>query len=206
GAVAPTELPLYDLFLPKVVDPVHDAIAQYQPAPTDNPFDIVSIDYFSDNNGPNAPYIGARMALSGLTAAPPPGVWRIAFTANPPVITDQRPTGVSDHGDMFYLLAADTSGTPTFTYGTAYSDPNPLVAVIGAYAMAYNPAVGVAVSGSIDITTSTVRVKIAISKINALIPPGHAPIAQGSWIGGLRGTAASLGAGPRDNTRGGRFN
>ena len=206
AAVSPTEFPLLDLALPEVTDPVHDAVIQVQPVPTDNPFDIVSIKYFADNNGPNAPYLGARMTLSGLTATPPNGNWRIAFTANAPDANDQLPDGVSDHGDMFFLMASDTSGMPHFTYGTAYRDSNPLVPVVfAAYAMGYN-FVGVADSGSIDTTTSTITVKVALSKINALIPPGHAPIIQGSWLAGLRGTASSTGNGPRDNTRGGRFN
>ena len=44
----------------------------------------------------------------------------MALTANAPNAADQRPYGVSDHGDMFYLLASDSSGVPSFTYGTAY--------------------------------------------------------------------------------------
>src|SRR5439155_15632364 len=115
-------------------DPVHDAVVQTQPIPTDSPFDVVSIKYFADNNGPNAPYIGAHMLLSGLTATPPNGLWRIAFAANSPFVEDQLPNGVSDHGDMFYLLASDTSGAvPHFSYGTAYRDSVPLLP-IGAYA------------------------------------------------------------------------
>jgi hypothetical protein len=203
--VTPTELSLYQLSLPQVTDPVHDALLQLQPIPTDNPFDIVSIRYYADNDGPNGPYINAVMTLSGLTAAAD-GNWRIAFTANAPGSDDQRPNRVSDHGDMFYLLASDSSGLASFTYGTAYRDSNPLVPVVfTAYAMAYNAPVGFADSGSIDTTTRTVRVKIAISKINALIPNDHAPIAEGSWLGGLRGAASAVGRGPRDDTRGGRF-
>jgi hypothetical protein len=202
----PTGLPPVSLALPEVVDPVHDAIAQVQPIPTDNPFDIVSIKYFADMNGPNAPYIGARMSLSGLTTAPPAGNWLMAFAANSPWAVDQLPYGVSDHGDMFYLLVSDTTGTPQISYGTAYRDSEPLAPVVfAAYAMAYN-YVGVADSGGIDTTTSTAWAKIAVSKLNALIPAGHAPIAQGVWLSGLRGSAASSGRGPRDNTRGGRNN
>ena len=203
--VPSTELPLFNLTVPEVVDPVHDAVLQVQPIVTDNPFDIVSITYFANNDGPDAPYLGAHMVLSGLTAAPPAGNWRIAFTANAPGQIDQLPWGVSDHGDMFYLMASDTSGVPTFTYGTAYRDSAPLVSALGAFAMAYN-YVGAADSGSIDTTTSTVTVKVSLAKINALIAPGNAPIQQGSWLSGLRGAASSSGNGPRDNTRGGRFN
>jgi len=102
-------------------------------------------------------------------------------------------------------MAADTGATPTFSYGTAYRDSMPLTPAMTAYAMAYN-AVGAADSGSIDTASATITVKIALAKINALIPPGHLPIAQGSWLSGLRGSAGAVGNGPRDNTRGGRFN
>lgn len=205
NAVGPTDLPYYTFDLPEVVDPVHDAVVQVDPVPTDNPFDIVSIKYFADDDGPNAPYVGARMTLSGLTAQPPAGNWRIALTANSPWVFDQRPDGVSDHGDMFYLLVSDTSGIPTFTYGTAHRDSMPLTPAMTAYAMAYN-FVGQADWGSVDTTTSTISIKVAVSKLNALIPPAHAPIMQGSWLSGLRGNAGTTGQGPRDNTRGGRFN
>src|SRR5439155_14259029 len=73
-----TRLPSPELVGPEVVDPVHDAVAQLQPIPTDNPFDITSITYFANNAGPGGPFVGARMKLSGLTAAPPNGLWRIA--------------------------------------------------------------------------------------------------------------------------------
>jgi len=58
----------------------------------------------------------------------------------------------------------------------------------------------------VDVATNTITVKVALSKINALIPPSHSPIVEGSWLAGLRGSAGAIGAGPRDNTRGGRFN
>ena len=202
----PSPLPLRDLALPQVTDPVHDAAISAQPIPTDNPFDIVSIRYDCDQNGPNAPYLVARMKLSGLTAMPAGGNWRMAFTANAPWAVDLRPDGVSDHGDMFFMMASDSAGTPSFTYGTAYRDSNPLVPVVfAAYAMAYT-FVGVADSGSIDTTTGTVTVKVALSRFNALLPPTRPAIAQGSWLCGLRGSAASSGSGPRDNTRGGQDN
>lgn len=199
--------PLPDLRSPQVVDPVHDAVLRLEPIPTDNPYDIVSIQYFANNDGPDPPYLGARMRLSGLTTMPPGGNWRMAFTANAPFADTQLPDGVSDHGDMFYLLASDTSGVPKFTFGTAYRDSNPLVPIVfAAYAMAYNPAVGLADSGAIDTTTSTVTVKVALSRLNALLPPGRAPLGYGSWIAGLRGAASSSGAGPSDNSRGGLAN
>jgi hypothetical protein len=201
-----TDMPFYSWSDPEVTDPVHDATIETQPVPTDNPFDIVSIQYFADENGPNAPYLGARMKVSSLTAGSLDGTWRIAFTADAPWAVDQLPNGVSDHGNMFYLLASDSAGAKTFSYGTAYRDSLPATPVSTAYAMAYNAAVGVADSGYIDTTTSTVTVKVALAKINALIPVGDAPIGQGSWLSGLRGSAASLGAGPRDQTRGGLFN
>src|SRR5207248_6913903 len=93
-----------------------------------------------------------------------------------------------------------------FSYGTAYRDSTPLAPVVfAAYAMAYN-YVGAADSGYVDTTTGTVTVKVAVSRINALLPPGHPPIAQGSWLSGLRGAAGATGRGPRDNTRGGTHN
>jgi hypothetical protein len=207
AAVRKTDLPLPDMSQPEVTDPAHDAIAQVQPIPSDNPFDILSIKYFAEDGGPQGPMLGATMKLSGLTAAPPSGTWRIGFTANAPWVTSQMPDGVSDHGDMFYLLAADSASLQTFSYGTAYRDSNPLAPVVyTAYAMAYNPPSGAADFGTFDTTTSTVTVKVALSKLNALLPAGHAPIADGSWLVGLRGSASGSDRGPRDNTRGGLYN
>jgi hypothetical protein len=168
--VFPTPVPLQAIDLPEVVDPIHDAIAQTQPIVTDNPFDIVSIKYYSNTDGAGGPYVGARMKLSGLVA-PTPGQWRVAFTANAPFGDDRRPYGVSDHGTMFYMLASDSNGVQKFTYGTAYRDSEPLLP-IGAYAMAYNPAAGAADSGAIDFTTGTVSIKVSLAKLNALIPAG----------------------------------
>ena len=205
--VRASPLPFPDMAQPEVVDPAHDAATNSQQVNADNPFDILSISYFANQDGPGGPYIGARMKLSGLTTAPPPGTWRIGFTANAPGIRSQFPDGVSDHGDMFYLLAADTSGTPRFSYGVAYRDSSPLVPVVSAaFAMAYLPPAGLADSAAVDTATSTISIKVAVSKLNALLPAGHPPIGQGSWLCGLRGAAGSLGSGPRDNTRGGLFN
>jgi len=206
SSVTPTAPAAVNFGWPEVVDPVHDAVARVQPIPSDNPFDITSITYFADNDGPDAPYVGARMTLSGLTTATP-GNWRVAFTANAPYGSNWYPDGVSDHGDMFYLLASDSSGaTPRFTFGTAYRDSEPLAPVVfAAFAMAYNAPAGTAV-GTIDTTTSTVMIKASLAKLNALLPAGHAPIAAGTWLSGLRGSAGSLQTGVNDNTRGGRFN
>ena len=194
--------PLYSFADPEVVDPVHDALVELQPVPTDDPFDIVSIKYFADNLGPNAPYVGARMTLSGLTHVPPPGSWRMAFTANAPFATNQLPYGDSDHGDMFFIQAIDSAATTSFRYGTGYRDS---ASATAPYSMAYHD-MGAADSGYVDTTTSTVTVKVALSKLNALLPAGHAPIAIGTWLSGLRGTAGATGSGSHDSTRGGRFN
>lgn len=203
-AIGPLAIP--NMEGPEVTDPVHDAVLELQPIPTDNPFDITAISYFANQDGPGGPFVGARMKLSGLTSAPD-GQWRVLFAANSPDRVDQLPTAVSDHGDMFYLLASDSSGIAKFTYGTAYRDSSALVPVVSsAYAMAYNPAAGAADSGAIDTVTGTVSIKVAVAKLNALLPAGHAPIVNGSWLTGLRGTAAAVGAGPHDNTRGGTRN
>src|SRR5439155_23876646 len=75
GAVERTPLPPPDPALPEVIDPIHDAAVRTQPIPADNPFDIESITYFADDDGPAGPYLGATMKLSGLTTAPPAGNW-----------------------------------------------------------------------------------------------------------------------------------
>src|SRR5262249_28253774 len=202
--VPSTDMPVFSWSDPEVTDPVHDAVIQTQPVPADNPFDIVSIEYFADQDGPDAPYLGAHMKVSGLSAGSLDGVWRMAFTANAPWAVDQLPDGVSDHGAMFYMMAADTGATPTFSYGTAYRDSTPLTPASGAYAMAYH-FVGIADSGSVDVATNTITVKVALSKINALIPPSHSPIVEGSWLAGLRGSAGAVGAGPPGHNTGGGF-
>jgi len=200
--VTASEPPLYSFSEPEVVDPAHDAAVETQPVPADDPFDIVSIKYFADNAGPAAPYVGATMTLSGLTHVPPPGSWRMAFTANAPDAANQLPYGVSDHGDMFFVQAIDSGAVTSFRYGTGFRDS---ASTTGPYSMGYHD-LGAADGGSVDTTTSTVTVKVSLAKLNALLPAGHAPIGIGTWLSGLRGTAGALGTGSHDSTRGGRFN
>ena len=65
--------------------------------PSDNPFDILSIDYSCEGSGSGLMLV-ATMKVSGLAPVPAGVNWRVNFTAN-------APGGVSDRGDQFWLRA-----------------------------------------------------------------------------------------------------
>jgi PKD repeat protein len=113
------------------------------------------------------------------------------FTANAP---DSRmsPTGdysfgLSDRGDQFFLRATtDALGNRTYTYGTAIREHQHRGLI------AYTDR-GVADSGAFDSAAGTITIKIALSKLNALLPAGHSPIGPGSILAGLRGGTYTTG-------------
>ena len=169
-----------------------------------DPLDIVSIKYSCED--PNAgtssssPMLVARMKVSDLSSVPSMSNWRMNFAANAPNAV-VSPTGdytfaVSDRGDQFFVRAStDPSVSATFTYGRAVR------ASTGA--LTYT-IVGPADSGMFDAATQTITVKVALSKLNALIPAGHNPIAPGAILAGLRGQTFTSNANAKvDITRGG---
>lgn len=187
-----------------VTDFVNDLGVNAGTIAQNDPLDIVSIKYSCED--PNAgksnsnPMFVARMKVSDLSSVPQMSNWRMNFAANAPNAV-VSPTGdysfaVSDRGDQFFLRAStDPSVSATFTYGTAVR------ASTGA--VTYTIA-GPADSGLFDPVTQTVTVKVALSKLNALLPTGHAAIAPGSIIAGLRGQTFTSNANAKvDIARGG---
>jgi hypothetical protein len=185
---------------PQVKDERHDARASnlFQPIPDiDTPADILTIQYGCQATG-TATWLTARMRLSGLTAVPPQGVWRINFATNP-----TKP-GVSDRADQWYLEAdTDAAGNQTYVYGTAVRNSDG--------SLTYTPA-GTADYGAFNVLNSSVTLKVDIAKLNAL--QTHGRIGNGTRFIGLRGSssvenyvvstsAAGVSVGLQDVARGG---
>jgi len=176
--------------------------------PVDDPLDILSIKYSTEPSA-GGPLLVARMKVSDMTAIPPSSNWRVNFAANAP-FSQMSPTGgytfgLSDRADQFFLRAAtDSSGAQVFKYGTAvrnfdasiiYTDQGNLDA------------------GAFDSTSKTVTLKVAVSKLNAILTAAGRPtLGPGSVLAGLRGQAFTNAQGNNvkiDSTRGGtqfRFN
>ena len=187
-AAYPSPLPTPSRFVPEVSDFLHDAVTGLlQPIVTDNPFDILSIDYSCDGSGAGLQLV-ASMKVSGLAPVPAGVNWRMNFVAN-------APGGVSDRGDQFWVRAnTDNLATPLFTYGTAVRNSDGTLSYTSK---------GNADAGAFDTANSTVTVKVALSKLNALVTHGPA-IGYGTVLQGLRGQTFTTGAnGARDATRGG---
>jgi hypothetical protein len=126
---------------------------------------------------------------------PPNGLWRMNFTSNP-----SKP-GLSDRGDNWFVAATTSAtGSPTYSYGTTVRNTDG--------SLTYTIR-GAADTGGFDLITRSVTVGVSLAKLNALATRG--PIAIGSTLIGLRGSAALLAA-PEvatnavisDSTRGGR--
>jgi hypothetical protein len=167
--------------------------------PADDPLDILSIKYSCDTAPSGELAIAATMKVSNLSVVPPGANWRMNFTANAPG-AGLSPTGdysfaISDRGDQFFLRAAtDASGAQTFVYGTAVRNSDG--------SLTYTVK-GNADCGAFDTANNTITVKVAVSKLNALVTKGPA-IITGSVLAGLRGQAFTTGANAKEDlTRGG---
>jgi hypothetical protein len=185
----------------QVVDPPQDARTSTTILKQNEPVDITSITYSTEPSA-SGPVLVSKMKVTDLTTVPPSGLWRSNFAANAPnsVLspTGQFTFGVADRGDQFYMLAqTDAAGAKTYRYGTAIRNGNG--------GMTYTDR-GAADSGSFDQATKTITVKVALSKLNPFVEAGHSPLALGTVLTGLRGTAsiaAQGNAGRSDSTRGG---
>jgi|GEM_PF-2240562 len=202
GSAVPAPTP-YSTDGSQVVDFRHDVRTQVAALDVDDPLDILSVKYSTEGTSA-APLLVATMKVSGLTVAPPSATWRMNFAANVPYAqispTGDYNFGISDRGDQFFLRAAtDATGAATYVYGTAVR------AHQMAGAITYTD-LGAADAGSIDTATGTITVKVAISKLNAALPAGHAPIGVDSVLAGLRASTFITAQGQTarsDSTRGG---
>src|SRR5438309_3189133 len=125
-----------------------------------------------------SPLLSVKMKVSDMTAIPPSSNWRMTFTANAPnsVLspTYEYTFGVSDRGDQFFVRATtDTAGAQTFVYGKAQRNFDGSITYTD---------LGTADCGFFDQTAKTVTIKVALSRLNAALPAGHAPIALGSSL------------------------
>jgi PKD repeat protein len=158
--------------------------------PVNDPLDILSVKYSTE--GPaTAPVLVATMKVSDLSVVPPLSNWRMNFTANAPDSrlsgTGDYSFGLSDRGDQFFLQATtDATGCRTYTYGTAVREHQHRGFI------AYTDR-GTADSGAFDSAAGTITIKIALSKLNATLAAGHAPIGPGSILAGLRGGTFTTG-------------
>lgn len=186
--IQPLPLPEPDPSQPEVSDFLHDASGGgAQVIPTDNPYDLLSIDYRCETQGVAA-LLETRMKVSALTPVPPNSFWRVNFAANAPGST-------ADRGDQFYLLAStDGAGTPSFTFGRAVRDTGGTLLYT---------SLGAALSGAMSTATNEVVVRLALTSLDPYVTHGP-PVRPGSTLVGLRGATGTLNAGTaRDITRGG---
>ena len=168
--------------------------------PVPDALDILSILYSAEptSAGDPAPALVATMKVSDMTAIPPSSNWRMTFTANAPnsVLspTNEYTFGVSDRGDQFFLRATtDPSGVQTFVYGKAQRNFDGSITYTD---------LGAADCGSFDQAAKTIKIKVALSKLNTALPVLHPPIAPASILVGLRGsTFTTAGSGASGNNK-----
>jgi hypothetical protein len=187
ATVTPLPLPTPDPSAPELVDFLHDATgSSLQPIPTDNPFDLLSVDYRCAVQG-SAPMLEVDIRVSDLSTTPPNAFWRAYFAAN-------APGGNPERGEQFYLEAAtDGSGTPSFHYGRVARATNGSLTLT---------PIAAATGGQILNASNEITVRLALGTLNASIT-GTA-VGPGSHLVGLKANTGTSGAsGARDIIRGG---
>jgi len=162
--------------------------------------DLVSVRYDTSGTATSLA-IGATIRVSDLSTIPPNSSWRASFTVNAPhsiiSASGNYSYGISDHGDQFFLRAdTDGTGSPTYSYGKAVRNSDGTLTYT---------SLGTADTGSISQDGGTINIQVAVSKLNAALPAGHAVIANGTVVSGLRAQSftSQSGNGRRDLTRGG---
>lgn len=191
---------------PQVTDFAQDVqVGLLAVLPLDDALDILSVKYSCEATS-GGPVIVATMKVSDLTIVPPGAAWRMNFAANAP---DSRLSGsgdysfgVADRGDQFFVRAQTPltittepfQSTNQFTFGTVQRTSDG--------SLAYTTR-GNADSGSFNLLTKTITVKVSASKLNPFVTKGP-PIGTGSVLTGLRGQTFTIGANAKtDMTRGG---
>jgi hypothetical protein len=173
---------------PQVTDFAQDVqIGLLGVVPVNDPLDILSIAWSCEDPGAGTPSsnpkLVTKMRVSDLSLVPEAANWRTNFVANAPDSV-LSPTGDysfarSDRGDQFYFRAStDPTQPSTFSYGTAVRNSD------GSIAYTRRDA---ADEGLFDPASGTITVKVALSKLNALLPAGHTPLAPRAVLAGLRG-------------------
>jgi hypothetical protein len=181
----PLPPPAVDPSAPELVDFLHDATgSSLQPIPTDNPWDVLSVDYrCAVQNG--APLLEVRMLVSDLSTSPQNAFWRAYFTVNPP-------GGVTERGQMFYLEAATDNTSPSFRLGSVTRQTN------GSYLLT---PLGNATGGQIQNDSDRVVIRIALGTLNTYVTGSQVQL--GSRLYGLKANTGTLNAsGARDIVRG----
>ena len=185
----PLPLPAPDPGQPEISDFLHDATGNnLQPIPTDNPYDILSIDYGCALVG-HTPMLDVRMKVSDLSAVPANSFWRVNFAVN-------APGSLADRGDQFFLRAQTPADPtqPSFAFGSATRD------TMGDMAYA---DIAAADSGAFDSAGDEVVMRLAFHRLDPYLTHGP-PVHVGGVLVGLRGQTGTLGEGTaRDLTRGG---
>lgn len=150
--------------------------------------DVLSTRYDTSGTG-NSLAIAATMRVSDLTVIPGQTTWQMSFAVNAPhnvmSPTGTYSFGASDHADQFYLEAdTDVSGAMTYSYGTVQraNDGKLLYTMVGA-----------ADAGEFNLNDNTVSVQVSVAKLNAVLAAaGHAQIANGTVISGLRSRSYTI--------------
>lgn len=191
---------------PQVTDFAQDVqVGLLAVLPLNDPLDILSVRYSCETTL-GGPVIVATMKVSDLTIVPPGAAWRMNFAANAPntqlSTTGDYSFGVADRGDQFFVRAQTPLTITTepflsgsqFTFGTVQRSSDGT--------LAYTTR-GAADSGSFDLLSKTITVKVSASKLNPFVTKGPA-IGVGSVLTGLRGQTFTVGQNAKsDITRGG---
>jgi hypothetical protein len=190
---------------PQVTDFAQDVqVGLLGVVPTNDALDVLSVTWSCEDafawTAASNPKLVTRMKVSDLSSLPNVANWRTNFCANAPDSV-LSPTGDysfarSDRGDQFYFRAStDPTQPSTFSFGTAARN--------GDGSITYTRQ-GAADEGLFDAASGTITVKVALSKLNALLPAGHAPLAPGAVLAGLRGQTFTAGVNAKtDIARGG---
>src|SRR6267143_2098505 len=190
---------------PQVTDFAQDVqVGLLGVVPTNDPPDVLSVPWSCEDafavTASSNPKLVSKMKVSDLSTLPAAANWRTNFSANAPDAV-LSPTGDysfarSDRGDQFYFRAStDPTQPSTFSFGTAVR--------IGDGSITYTRQ-GAADEGLFDSASGTITVKVALAKLNAVLPAGHAGLAPGAILAGLRGQTFTAGANAKtDIARGG---
>ncbi len=185
--VAALPPPTPDPSAPELVDFLHDATgSSLQPVPSDNPFDLLSVDYRCAVQGV-APMLEVRFKVSDLSVTPANAFWRAYFAAN-------APAGNPERGEKFYLEAAtDGSSTPSFRFGRVARATNGSLTLT---------PLAAATSGQILNAADEIAVRLALGTLNPYIT--GSVVGPGSRLVGLKAnTGTSNASAARDIVRGG---
>ena len=161
-----------------------------------DPLDILSIKYTAKalaagSAAPNALQI--KMTVSGdLNLSVNGSLWEMMFAINAPnsQLSDSGDFsyGLPDRGDQFYArVTLGKDGVPTYVVGRASRASSGSIAYDSTDGGTTTTPTVTAERGTFNPQNGTIKVRVSFAKLNSLLAGGHAPMAPGSTLVGLRG-------------------